>query len=135
MDFPIKNDHFWGVLGIPPFEETPIICRTSVSKSTFLHWEFSPSFPPKFPHQKRPQNLVEQLSHYPRRLLDGETSKFSRGCGWLVGGASTQQKNTGFFELKLHQNSRKNDVMSNFMQISQISCIKFRQSWKTFVKP
>ena len=24
MGFPTKNDHFWGVLGVPPFKETPI---------------------------------------------------------------------------------------------------------------
>ena len=24
MVFPTKNDHFWGVLGVPPFKETPI---------------------------------------------------------------------------------------------------------------
>ena len=40
MGFPTKNDHFAGVLGVPPFKETPILRESDEKKEVFPWWNF-----------------------------------------------------------------------------------------------
>ena len=118
MGFPTKNDHFgvfWGYHHLRKHGKFP---------------HFLQEFRTKKGH--KPCGATQPLPLEAAGWRNLEVFQRLR----MVGRRSFHPtKNRGFFELKLHQNSWRNDVMSNFMQISQISCITIGQSWKTLSNP